>query len=72
MKHLLFFGLIICAAAFVSCESTQTAGTGNQEQKRYAALQQARQKEQPDEAQQNLWSAQENTLNKDGNPNRGY
>ena len=52
----------------VSCETTETAGTGNQEAKRLAALQQQRQEEQPDEATQNLWNAQQDRLNRDSNP----
>ena len=72
MKHLQLIGLIACAAFFASCESTDTAGTGNQESKRLAAVQQQRQKEATDEAEQNLWSAQQNNLNRDGNPARRY
>ena len=72
MKHLQLIGLIAGAAFFASCESTETTGRGNQESKRLAALHQQSQKPQPDEAQQNLWSAQENALNRDGNPVRRY
>jgi hypothetical protein len=36
MKHIQSIGLIACAAFFVSCESTQTAGQGNQERKHLA------------------------------------
>ncbi len=72
MKQLQFMGLIVCAAVFVGCESTQTAGTGNQEQKRLAAVQQERHMEHPDEAEGNLWSAQKNSLNRDGDPIRNY
>jgi hypothetical protein len=72
MKQLQLIGLIVCAAFFISCESTKTAGTGNQEQKRLAALQQQQQyhREHSDEAQRNLWNAQQDTLNQDGNPMR--
>jgi hypothetical protein len=70
MKHLQIIGLIACVALFASCESTDTAGRGNQESKRRAAQQQQRQEQ--DEAQQNLWSAQRNILSRDGNPARGY
>jgi hypothetical protein len=73
MKHLQLIGLIACATFFASCESTDTAGRGNQEAKRLAAKrQQAQQRAQTDEAQENLWSAQQNTLNRDGNPARSY
>jgi hypothetical protein len=71
MKRLQLIGVIACAW-FVSCESTETASRRNQERKRLAALQQQRQQAQPDEGQQNLWSAQQNTMNRDGNPMRGY
>jgi len=73
MKHLELIAVMICATAFASCESTDTAGRGTQESKRLAAVQQQRQRQaQTDEAQQNLWSAQANILNQDGNPARRY
>jgi hypothetical protein len=72
MKHLQIIGLIACAAFFASCESTNTTGRGNQESKRLAALQRQRQHEPSDEAQQNLWSAQQNILNRDGNAASRY
>jgi hypothetical protein len=72
MKHLQFIGLIACATFFASCESTDTAGRGTQESKRLAALQRQRQHEQPDEAQQNLWNAQQDIMNQDGNAARRY
>src|SRR5437879_5054200 len=71
MKHLQLIGLIACAAFFVSCESTEMAGPGqgNQETKRLAALQQEKQESaQMDEADQNLWAAQQARLNRDSNP----
>ena len=40
MKALQLMGLIACVALFNGCETTQTAGMGNQEQKRLAAIQQ--------------------------------
>jgi hypothetical protein len=73
MKHVQLIGLFGCLALLASCESTETAGGGNQEAKRLAAKrQQAQQRAQTDEAQENLWSAQQNTLNRDGNPARGF
>ena len=69
MKHLQFIGLMVCAACLISCESAQTAGQGNQEAKRLAALQQQEQEStQMDEGDQNLWSAQHDRLNRDSNP----
>ncbi len=71
MKHLDLIAVMICVIFFASCESTDTAGRGTQEAKRLAAVQQQRQRQaQTDEAQQNLWSAQANILNQDGNPGR--
>ena len=73
MKHLELIAVMICATSFASCESTDTAGRETQESKRLAAVQQERQRQaQTDEAQQNLWSAQANILNQDGNPARRY
>jgi hypothetical protein len=72
MKQLQLIGLIACAAFLVSCESTETTGRGNQESKRLAAMQQQSEQPQPDEAQQNLWNAHENIVNRDGNPVRRY
>jgi hypothetical protein len=69
MKYLHFIGLLLCAASLVSCETTQTAGHGNQEQKRLAAIQQEQQEAaQIDEAEGNLWSAQQNRINRQSNP----
>jgi hypothetical protein len=77
MKHVQFLSLIACAALFVSCESTDmvsgTHPSGTQEAKRLAALRQEQQQAaHQDETQQNLWSAQGNIVNRDGNPNRSY
>jgi hypothetical protein len=72
MKHLQLIGLIACAIFFASCETTNTADRGNQEAKRLAALHQRSEQSPPDEAQQNLWNAQENIMNRDGNPARRY
>lgn len=56
----------MCAALMISCETTQTAGQGNQEKKRLAALQQ--QQAQVDESEQNLWNAQHDRLVTGTNP----
>jgi hypothetical protein len=40
MKHYQLIGVIAWAAVSVSCETTQTTGMGNQEQKRLAAIRQ--------------------------------
>lgn len=72
MKHLQLIGLIACAAFFVSCETTETTGGGNAEAKRLAALKERQQQEgQMDDAQKNLWNAEHDILNRDGNVNAG-
>jgi hypothetical protein len=69
MKYFQLFGLIACAVIFVSCETTQTAGQGNQEQKRAAVLQQQEQEAaQMDPADRNLWDVQSDRMNRDTNP----
>ena len=70
MKRLQLIGVIACGAFLVGCESTQTTGTGNQERKRLAAVQQQEQQSQTDESEQNLWNAQQDILNRDSNPAR--
>ena len=77
MKHLPFIGLIACAAFFVGCETTDTAGNpsgrGNQEMKRLAAIEQEKQQEQEmDEGQRNLWNAQHDVMTRDSNPATRY
>ena len=75
MKHLRLIGSVACAGLLASCESTEMAGNAAGEQ-RALARQRAAQAEAAehtphDEAQQNLWSAQQNVVNRDGNPMRG-
>lgn len=77
MKHIRFMTSVACVTAFVGCESTDMANgshpSGTQESKRLAALRQEQQQAaHQDEAQQNLWNAQGNLVNRDGNPNRSY
>src|ERR1700676_4655931 len=73
MKTLQLIGLIACAVCFASCETTQTAGMGNQEQKRLAAIQQQQQEAaQMDEADRNLWNAHQDQLNTGTNPALPY
>ncbi len=68
MKHLQFIGLIACAGLFVSCETIETTGRGNQEVKRLAAIQQEQQEAaQTDEAERNLWNAHHDVITMDGN-----
>ena len=69
MKKLQLVGLIVCGVILVSCETTQTTGVGNQEQKRLAAIQQERQEAaQMDESDRNLWNAEQDRLNTGTNP----
>ena len=69
MKLLQLIGLIASAALFVSCETTQPTGMGNQEQKRLAAIQQQQQEgAQMDESERNLWNAQQDVLYSGTNP----
>jgi hypothetical protein len=68
MKVLQLVGLVSCGLLFVACETTQTAGQGNQEQKRLAALQEERAQPQPDESEQNLQNAQADLINRGTNP----
>jgi hypothetical protein len=76
MKHVQMIGLIACVGFFAGCESAGTASNtnarGTQESKRLAALQQQRRQAQPDEAEQNLWNAQQDLMNQDGNAARRY
>ena len=69
MKQLQLVGLIVCAATLISCETTQTTGMGNQEQKRMAALQRQQAEDaQMDESERNLWNAQQDLLYTGTNP----
>ena len=69
MKPLQLVSLFAAAAILVSCETTQTTGMGNQEQKRLAQIQQQQQEDaQIDESERNLWNAQQDRLNTGTNP----
>ncbi len=69
MKHLQLVSLIAGAAILVGCETTQTTGMGNQEQKRLAAIQQQQQEDaQMDESDRNLWNAHQDLLYTGTNP----
>jgi hypothetical protein len=69
MKLLQLMGLLAFAALVVSCETTQTTGMGNQEQKRLAAIQKEQQEAgQMDESDRNLWNAHQDQLNTGTNP----
>lgn len=76
MKHLQLIGLSACVAFLAGCESTDMAGNsggrGNQEAKRLAALKEQQQLEKHDEEHDNLWAAQGEFLNRDGNPLRDH
>jgi hypothetical protein len=67
-----FFIVLGCAALLSACETTSTSGKGNQEAKRLAALEQQKRQAPLDESHTNLWRAQENLVDRDGNPMRNY
>ena len=76
MKHLPLIGLFLGAILFAGCETTETAGSskpaGNAEVRRVALLEERRQQEaHMDESQKNLWNAQNDILNRDGNAHSG-
>ena len=68
MKHLQLVGLLGWTAFLISCETTQTTGMGNQEQKRLAAIQQQQEGAEMDESNRNLWNAQQDVLYSGTNP----
>ena len=69
MKHFQLVALLGWTAFLVSCETTETTGMGNQEQKRLAAIQQEEQENaQMDEADRNLWNAHQDQLYTGTNP----
>ena len=69
MKQLRLVSVIASTAILVSCETTQTTGMGNQEQKRLAAIQQQQQEDaQMDESDRNLWNAHQDLLYTGTNP----
>ena len=69
MKHFQLVALLGWTALLIGCETTQTTGMGNQEQKRLAAIQQEQQENaQMDESERNLWNAQQNQLYTGTNP----
>jgi len=72
MRSVQILSVVLGFVFLVGCETTDVSGTGNQEAKRLAAIQQQRQKPPPEEAHANLWNAQENMLDRDSNPLRAY
>lgn len=74
MKHLQLVALITVGAFLIGCETTnQTAGMGNQEQKRVAQIQRQQQEaSQYDESEVNLWNAQVDVINRGTNPSARF
>ena len=68
LKQLQLIGLLASVVLFVSYETPQTTGMGNQEQKRLAAIRQQQEDAQMDEADRNLWNAHQDLLNTGINP----
>jgi hypothetical protein len=73
MKQLQLVGLLGIFAFLVGCETTETTGMGNQEQKRLAAIQREQQENaQYDESDINLWNAHQDRLMQGTNPALTY
>ena len=69
MKPLQLVSLIAAAAILVSCETVQSTGVGNQEQKRLAQIQREQQENaQYDQSDINLWNAHQDVLVSGTNP----
>jgi len=69
MKQLQLVALFGCAMFLIGCETTQTAGQGNQEVKRLARIQREQQEAaQYDESDINLWNAHQDLLTTGTNP----
>ena len=73
MKQLQLVALVGIAALLLGCETTQTTGMGNQEQKRLAQIQRQQQEAaQYDESDINLWNAHQDLLVQGTNPMLPY
>ena len=73
MKQFQLAVALFSAVMLIGCETTQTAGTGNQEQKRLAQIQREQQElAQYDESDINLWNAHQDMLSKGTNPAIAY
>ena len=69
MKRLQLVTLIGATALSLGCETTETTGVGNQEQKRLAQIQREQQENaQYDESAVNLWNAHQDRLYTGTNP----
>ena len=69
MKQLQLVTFAGALAFLISCETTKTAGTGNQEQKRLAQIQREQQETaQYDESDINLWNAHQDEISKGTSP----
>ena len=71
MKAISLAALISCAVLLAACETTDKTG-GSQEAKRRAAIERHRQQQPIDQSDANLWNAQQNLLNQDGNSTGAY
>ncbi len=73
MNFVQLAGLIAGVLLIVGCETTETTGTGNQEQKRLAQIQrQQAEAAQYDESDINLWNAHQDRLMQGTNPALTY
>src|SRR2546423_15293287 len=73
MQQFQWVSLLVVGALLVGCETTQTAGQGNQEVKRLAQIQREQQEDaQDDESDINLWDAHQDMLSKGAKPAIAY
>jgi hypothetical protein len=69
MKQLQLVTLAGALTFLISCETTQTASTGNQEQKRLAQIKREQHEAaQYDESDINLWNAHQDEISKGTSP----
>jgi Mg2+/citrate symporter len=73
MKQLQLVAVTAAGVLLISCETTQTTGMGNQEQKRLAQIQREQEENaQYDESDINLWNAHQDRLTQGTNPALTY
>jgi hypothetical protein len=73
MKQLQLVAVTAAGVLSISCETTQTTGVGNQEQKRLAQIQREQaENAQYDESDINLWNAHQDRLMQGTNPALTY
>ena len=69
MKHLQLIAFVLAFTVLVGCETTETTGRGNQEQKRLAQIQREQaEAAQYDESDLNLWNSEQRRIVNQSNP----